>query len=382
MSRRRPRNGPLRGRTADVVLALVLFTVIATATAARIAEDNEPALIPGIGWPLMIVGCGALVWRRSHPIVVVIVAAATSAVYYPLTEPDGPMMIVFVVALYTVAAQGHLVVASIIGSAAMTAVVYGEISSGVNHLADAGLYLLAGWFVAVIAVGAVVHNRHAYLREAELRAVEAERGREEEALRRTTEERLRIARELHDVLGHNISLINVQANAALHGKDPARADEALTAIKETSKETLRELRTTLGVLRQVDEAAPVVPPPGLDRLEELTSRPVGPAVRTEIEGDPRPLPPEADLAAFRIIQEALTNVTKHSDATAVTVRIRYAAAAVHVQVDDDGRVRPGSRPGNGIRGMTERAEALGGTLTADPRPGGGFRVEARIPLPD
>ncbi|KAB2342512.1 sensor histidine kinase [Actinomadura rudentiformis] len=349
--------------------------------AARMADDHERGLMPGLGWPLVIVGCGALVWRRSHPVVVVIVTAAASAVYYPVTEPDGPMMIVFVVALYTAAAQGHLIVASVIGSAAMAAVAYGEIRSDVNHLADAGLYLLAGWFVAVIAIGAVVHNRHAYLREAELRAVAAERGREQEALRRTTEERLRIARELHDVLGHNISLINVQANAALYGKDPARAAEALTAIKETSKETLRELRTTLGVLRQVDEAAPVVPPPGLDRLEELTSRPVGPAVRTEIEGDPRPLPPEADLAAFRIVQEALTNVTKHSGATTVTVRIRYTAAAVHVQIDDDGRAEPDSQPGNGIRGMTERAEALGGTLTAHPRPEGGFRVEARIPLP-
>ncbi|MFG1999177.1 sensor histidine kinase [Spirillospora sp. NPDC048911] len=373
------RDWPPRGRTADLVLALVLFAAIAAATVAQMAEDHERALVPWLGWLLMGIGCGALAFRRSRPIAVVAVTAVASAAYYPVTEPDGPMMVVFVVALYSVAAQGHLVIASAAGSAAMAAVAYGEISSGVNHLADGALYLLAGWFVAVVAVGAVVHNRHAYLREAELRAVEAERGREEEALRRTTEERLRIARELHDVLGHNISLINVQASAALHGKDPARADEALTAIKETSKETLRELRTTLGVLRQVDETAPVAPPPGLDRLEELTTRAIGPEIRTEIEGDPRPLPPEADLAAFRIVQEALTNVTKHSDATAVTVRIRYTPAAVRVQIDDDGRSKPAPTPGNGIRGMTERAEALGGTLAAAPRPDGGFRVEASIP---
>ncbi|GAA2573214.1 sensor histidine kinase [Actinomadura fulvescens] len=371
-----------RGRVADLVLALVLFAAIATATAVQMVENRERAPVPGMGWLLMIVGCGALVWRRTHPVAVVIVAGAASAAYYPVTEPDGPMMTTFIVALYSVAAAGRLVVASVIGLGAMAATAYGEINSKVNHLADAALYLLAGWFVAVIAVGAVVHNRQAYLREAELRAVEAERGREEEALRRATEERLRIARELHDVLGHNISLINVQAGAALHTKDPARSGEALAAIKETSKETLRELRATLGVLRQVDEAAPVVPPPGLDRLKELTSRALGPDIRTETEGDPRPLPPEADLAAFRIVQEALTNITKHSDATAVTVRIRYTPTAVRLQIDDDGHPEPAAAPGNGIRGMTERAEALGGTLTAGPRPGGGFRVEASIPLLD
>jgi signal transduction histidine kinase len=241
--------------------------------------------------------------------------------------------------------------------------------------ADGATLLHVGGLVAVI-VG-VTHHRRASLAAAAARARAAEQQAAEDA-RRTTEERLRIARELHDTLGHHLSLINVQASAALHRPDPARSQQALATIKATSRETLHELRTALNALRH-DGAAPLAP--GLERLDELVAgaRSTGLAIRTEVAQIP-PLPPAMDRAAYRIVQEALTNVTRHAAATSAVVRIRPDGGQLVVEVEDDGRGAPGA-PGNGILGMGERARAQGGSLTAGPRPDGGFRVAARLPLP-
>ncbi|WP_245681683.1 sensor histidine kinase [Actinomadura kijaniata] len=376
----------MRGGRADAALALGLFALSATYVLLFLEGRSWQSAyerVPGSGWTLTVIACGALYWRRRRPVTVAVVVGLACAAYYPMTEPDGPILLAFIVALYTVAAEGRTAAAALFGAAALGVMAYGEVTSGINHLRNSGLYLMAGWFVAVVAVGGVAHNRRAYLREYERRLAEAVRTREEEARRRATEERLRIARDLHDVLGHNISLINVQAAAALHGlrRDPSRAESALTAIKATSKDTLRELRATLGVLRQVDEDAPAA---GLARLAELTSgaSAAGLTVRAVTEGAARPVPAEVDLAAYRIVQESLTNVTRHSAATEATVRVRYAGDAVRVEIDDPGPPRDGASPGsgNGVRGMRERAEALGGELSAGPGPGGGFRVSARLPL--
>ena len=211
--------------------------------------------------------------------------------------------------------------------------------------------------------------------------------REEESRRRASEERLRIARELHDALGHHISLINVQAGVALHLMDerPEQARTALSAIKQASKEALTELRSVLDVLRQVDEQAPRTPTPTLARLEELISQSVaaGLDVRAETQGEVRPLPFGVDVAAYRIVQEALTNVARHAGPAAATVRIAYGERDVTVQVEDDGRGPPShgsSGSGKGLLGMRERVATLGGELEAGPRPDGGFRVRARLPL--
>jgi signal transduction histidine kinase len=373
------------GRTADAALAGGAFAVLAAMTLVSI-HTGPPSRMPLYSWALLVVACGALYLRRSRPVAVAAVTLAACAVYYPVTEPDGPAVLTFVIALYTAAAEGHLIAAAVLAGIAVAGTVAADRRDDVNHLADAAGFLLIGWFVAVVAIGGVVRNRRAYLREAQERARVAERGREAEARRRAIEERLRIARELHDVLGHNISLINVQATAALHGlrREPQRAEDALTAIKQASKDVLREMRATLGVLRQVDEAAPVAPAPGLARLDELTRglAAAGLKIRTEAEGEPRPLPAETDLAAFRIVQEALTNVTRHSGAASAVVRVRYEADGVVVSVEDDGRPGSGtpSADGSGIRGMRERAEALGGGLVAGPGPDGGFTVRARLPL--
>ena len=214
-----------------------------------------------------------------------------------------------------------------------------------------------------------------------------------------------MARDLHDVVAHNISVINVQANTALHliDRQPERAAAALTAIHEVSKQALAELRSVLGVLREDGAAAPRAPSPSLGRLADLvgSAASAGLTVRVERDGADRPLPADVDVAAYRIVQEALTNSARHSAGSTATVYLRYSGDDVVVQVDDDGAAAGPARPGangsggngqgangsggkgtggNGIAGMTERAQALGGALEAGPRPGGGFRVRARLPL--
>jgi signal transduction histidine kinase len=237
---------------------------------------------------------------------------------------------------------------------------------------------LGAWLLALATTTEVIRAR----RE---RAAEVGRARQEEARRRASEERLRIARELHDVLAHNISLINVQAGVALHlmEEQPEQARSALTAIKAASKDALGELRSVLEVLRQSDEGAPRAPTAGLEDLDRLVSgaAAAGLDVRVVTEGTPRPLPPSVDLAAFRIVQEALTNVTRHAGRATATVVLTYDGDGLTVQVEDDGRgPSNGTGGGNGIRGMKERAAALGGVVDAGPKPGGGFRVTASLPV--
>jgi signal transduction histidine kinase len=217
------------------------------------------------------------------------------------------------------------------------------------------------------------------------RVAAANKTKREAELRRAGEERLRIAQELHDVVAHHISLINVQASTALHlvDRQPEQAAPALAAIKDASKEALVELRSIVGVLRQSDESAPRQPVAGLDGLDQLISRTsmAGLEVHAIIRGEPRPLPTGLDRAAFRIIQESLTNVVRHAKATAATVRIQYGEESLLVQVEDDGTGLTGPpREGNGIVGMRERATALGGTLTTTRTPTGSFRVTATLPI--
>ncbi|MEV7871293.1 sensor histidine kinase [Streptomyces sp. NPDC088124] len=402
-------------RETDLAVALVVSAVVAVWTLLQMRSGDEPPGRALIGWGLIALGCGALYFRRRRPVAVGVITLLTSCVYYPVSVTDGPLMTTFAVALYTLAAEGRFTASVALASATLLAVGYGELrqDSGHRQIDDTSLVMLTGWLISLVAVGRAQRTRAAYLHEAEQRALAAEREQEARARQSATEERLRIARELHDVLGHSISLINVQSSAVLHrlGKKPeppvalAAAEEALEAVKATSKEALRELRGTLGVLRQADEAAPTAPTSGLDRLGELVerARSTGIAVGVRTEGGGRPLPPPVDLAAYRIVQESLTNVTRHSGALSALVTIIHGATDIRVRIEDDGRgadtgtgtghaanARQGPRTGprtepgtgptdSGIRGMAERAKAFGGELTARNTPGG-FRVEARLPL--
>lgn len=209
--------------------------------------------------------------------------------------------------------------------------------------------------------------------------------REAAEQRRADEERLRMARELHDVLAHSISVINVQSSVglALLDSDPEQARTALTTIKAASKEALGEVRQVLDTLRTPGDA-PRTPAPGLDRLPELVEQAAGAGltVTVETDGVRGAVPPGADLAAFRIVQEALTNVVRHSGSRTAQVRIGYGPARIRLRIDDEGPATgdDAGGSGNGLAGMRERAAALRGTIEAGPRADGGFRVRAELPL--
>ncbi|MGW3958582.1 sensor histidine kinase [Amycolatopsis sp. NPDC005003] len=342
----------------------VVVAVLVGSLFALLNDGAKPAHHAALGWVLTGLACAALFGRRRHPLGVAAFTLVCCALYYPLTDPDGLVLLAFAYALYNAAAAGRIRGAALLVVAAMAGVTAGELGSRTGrHVDNFAFFLMTGWFVALVAGGAVAHYR-----------AEAERTKEAEARARATDERLRIARELHDVLGHHLALINVQAGAALHRREPGQAEEALGAIKDASKTALQELRATLGMLRQTGG-------PRLQRIAELAESvgASGLTVRTEIDGVARDLPPEVEHAAFRVVQEALTNVAKHAGAKTVVVRLGYGADELSVQVDDDGR--GGTAPaGNGIRGMAERARVLGGELTAAPREGGGYRVRARLPV--
>jgi signal transduction histidine kinase len=242
-------------------------------------------------------------------------------------------------------------------------------------------FYATGWLVSVVFGACAFAQWKAYVREVERRADEAERTRDEVARRRAVEERLRIARELHDTLTHSISVIKVQAGVATHlaekfGEEPS---EALLAIQEASGDAVRELRATLDVLRREED----VNGSGLDRLPVLLERARSSGLPTTytVRGEARPLPPEVDQAAYRVVQEALTNVTRHAGDATASVRITYGPESLIVQVDDDGC---GSRqppvPGYGLVGMRERVTALGGKLRAEPGASRGFSVLAELPV--
>jgi signal transduction histidine kinase len=373
------------GRAARrwAVDAAVATAVAAVQVAAWLAASSHHGMHrPGAGdYLLLAVGAAALLGRRRYPVAVLAIALAAAMAEAAL---GGPRQGVPVAWLVLVAAFVNAVVYRR-RAAAIASLVIGYLVSvwppwliGTSGHTSAvfALGLLAG-LITLLSAAELIRARNQ-------RAIAVSRRREEEARRRTSEERLAIARDLHDVVAHNISVINVQANTALHLMDrqPERAREALTAIHEVSRQALGELRSVLGVLRADGDAAPLVPSPGLGRLEELAAhtRTAGMAVRVVAEGAPRPLPADVDVAAYRIVQEALTNSVRHSGGRTATVLLRYDADALTIEVDDDGTaaIHPAGH-GNGVAGMTERARALGGTLDAGPRPGGGFRVLARLP---
>ncbi len=368
--------------TVVLPLAVGAFTVVGTTFASQGQPDARA--LDAIGIALLLVGPAALGVRRVQPVLAFGMAAAAAAVYLGAGYPFGPVFLAPLVALCVAVAAGHRVAAYTITGMAFTALALVHLTAHPDRpFPVAGAAGWLAWLVAVIAASEGWRARRE--RHAQARAV-----REETERRRGSEERLRIAQELHDVLGHHVSLINVQAGVALYlmDDDPEQARTALTAIKQSSRELLHEMRATLGVLRGVDERAPHQPVPGLARLDALASDTgaAGLLVTVEVCGPARDLPASVDLAAYRIVQEALTNTRKHAGPARARVVLRYDEAGLTVQVDDDGRgalAAPESGPagsgGNGLPGMRERVQALGGTITAGPCPEGGFRVRAFLP---
>ncbi|GLW09682.1 two-component sensor histidine kinase [Microtetraspora sp. NBRC 13810] len=326
----------------------------------------------------------ALAARTAAPLPAALVTASGGVVYYGLGYPGVFAAAPALICIYTLTTRGRRLQAILV-AVAMTTGVYVIIAlADTDPGPDDGFQWIMGWLVASVVAGEVVRNRRAYLEEVERRLCQAERTKEEAALRRAGEERLWIAQELHDSLTHSISVINVQAGVAMHliDRDPAQTREALAAIKESGQEAMRELRATLGVLRQADGDGP---PAGLARLPRLVARAeaVGLPVSVVATGERRTLPGDVDRAAYRILQEAFTNVLRHAGPASVTVTTAYHPDKIILTVDDDGRSVAGAgADGMGIIGMRERAVAVGGTLTAGPRPQGGFGVHAELPLPE
>jgi signal transduction histidine kinase len=334
------------------------------------------------GIMLLIVGGAALLARRRYPRAVLAVVLAATLGASALGAQNA--WFALFVAFFTAVLRGQR-------AAAIASLVIGYGVSVWRSSAEFDLLLLAG-LVTLFSVAELSRALNA-------RTVADRRGRAEATARRASEERLAIARDLHDVVAHSISVINVQANTALHLMDrqPERAREALTAIREVSGQALGELGTVLGALREsggsVGEGAPLAPVPGVARLDELAARArsAGFAVSVAAEGPVRQLPAGVDAAAYRIVQEALTNTVRHSAGRSASVLLRYGNGDLVIEVDDDGTgtVTSGAGggrnsghslgSGNGLTGMAERARALGGSLDAGPRPDGGFRVLAKLP---
>ncbi|OLT28111.1 two-component sensor histidine kinase [Nocardiopsis sp. CNR-923] len=368
--------------TALAVLALALASTLLLEPDALVATAGAPRHAWPWGYALIVVACVPLFWRSLPTRIGTAASMAAASQYYPLGFPDGLVMLAAAVMLYSLVRHGRRVFGWVLGIGQFASMnLYELVSSGTVRLEVVGL---VAWVLVLLCTAEVMRWRAEYQRADAARAAEAVRTREEELLRRASDERLRLARDVHDTVAHNISLINVQAGTALYlmESEPERAAEALATIKATSKDTLTELRAMLGVLRSADESAPRSPVRGLDRVGELVegARRAGVDVTVVTEGRGHP-PVGADMAAYRTVQEALTNVVRHSGAASATVRIRYGAATLDVEVTDDGHGTVGPPvPGNGVTGMAERAALVGGSVDVGPLAGGGFRVRARLPL--
>ncbi|MFG2136520.1 sensor histidine kinase [Streptomyces sp. NPDC048650] len=363
---------------------VTLFVTIGSGFAAHGQPDRVP--LDAFARALLVLGGVLLLLRHRFPRTVALGTAASAAVYFAAGYPYGPVFLTVVLGAFGAILAGYRVVAwCALGGLWGTHLLVGHWlyrwlppHDGPAPWADE--LFVAAWTAAVLAVSELVRVRRERLARVRAERAVAER-------RRADEERLRIARELHDVLAHSISVINVQAGVglALLDSDPEQARAALTTIKAASKEALGEVRQVLDTLRTRGDA-PRSPAPGLDRLPELTEQAGGAGLAVDIttEGDRAALPPGTDLAAFRIVQEALTNIVRHSGSRTARVRLRHTRAALEIRVDDDGPATAVTGDpaggGNGLVGMRERAAALGGTVEAGPRPDGGFRVLARIPL--
>ncbi|GGS90386.1 sensor histidine kinase [Nonomuraea spiralis] len=356
--------------------------VIATGVAAALlvtglSGGGATTYLDLLGYALLAGGGLALAARRRAPVAVLAVTGLC-AVAYQAAGFDVPA-VAYLFAVYAAVRAGRPVVTVVTSVLVLALLPLAALASGLHDTGEAfaqarGALELA-WLVAAGAAGEA-------LRQAERRAEEAERTREETARRRTEEERVRIARELHDSLTHQISIIKVQAEVAVHvaRKRGEQVPDALLAIQEAGREATRELRATLEALR---EDAPS-PPRGLDQVPELVerARATGLSATLTIEGERREVPAAVDRTAYRIVQESLTNVARHAAAATASVRIHYRPGALAVQVEDDGTASPDTVPvpGVGLLGMRERVTALGGSLRAAPRGEGGFSVRAELPV--
>ncbi|MFJ3185400.1 sensor histidine kinase [Streptomyces halstedii] len=376
-------------RGVDITVALVLFVVAFPGSFA----DVDHLAAPNHRWlGVLLAGlsCTALLWHRSRPrtvtIVAVLCATAMALAGYVMTVL---LLAPLMAALYSLAERTDRETTRNLTLAAVVLVAGACVIGGP---AGESLALMVigpiAYLLLPAALGSTARFRTAYLDSVRARAEHAERTREEEARHRVAEERMRIARELHDVSAHHLALANAQATTAalLIRSHPDQAEKLVTALGETTGTALREMKATVGLLRQQGDTPddPLQPAPGLAQLPALldTHAAAGLTVTLTTHGEPRPLTPGVDLTAYRIVQEALTNIAKHARTSTADVRLAYTHDRLTISVTDHGTGRTGRTPGEGygLIGMRERAQSLGGRLHAGPRPTGGFDVTAELPL--
>ncbi|MEZ0070483.1 signal transduction histidine kinase [Streptacidiphilus sp. MAP12-20] len=379
-------------RAVDTAVAVLIFGVSALGVLIPVPGVDHPA---SWWWGMLLAGVASasVLWHRNHPRAVVAVTSGCMMGAAGLGLLLSPLLLApLMLALYSLAARtdGRTTLAFSLGSVAL--VVLAAVFTG--PAAEPGVLKIVGpeaWLLLPAALGRGTRLRVAYVGAVEARAEHAERTREEEARHRVAEERIRIARELHDVVAHHLALANAQAGTAAHlmRTNPDQAEKIVTELAGTTSAALRELKATVGLMRQAnDPDAPLDPAPGLAQLVDLAASfgTAGLTVTIATDGKPQPLSPGVDLTAYRIVQEALTNVTKHATTRAALVRLTYSRDRLSITVtnDDDGtdtppatRTRDG---GYGLLGMRERATSIGGRLRAGRRPEGGFEVATELPL--
>jgi signal transduction histidine kinase len=375
--------------TVDACLALAVAA--AMVLTIGIAEEPGAGRSPDVLAYLLGISVAALLLlRRRWPLGVLIASIGVLSVYFGLDYPAFSAAVPLAAAAYSAAVAGKgLPAAAALGAFVVIAGSVARLDEG-DSLAEVlreGLITDAALLAAVLLLGEAVRNRRAWAEEVRARLRRAQQDRDREADRRVQEERLRIAREMHDVLAHTIAAINVQAGVAGDMIDdaPDKARASLQDIRHQSRDAIAELKATVGVLREGGTAAPRAPAPGLAELDGLVETAAGAGLHVEVSvaGAARPLPGTVDLAAYRIVQESLTNVVRHAQASAATVSVHYDPDAVMVEVKDNGSGEAngagGEHDGHGLIGMRERAAAVGGTLRVGTAPGGGYLVRATLP---
>ncbi|MGI9100396.1 MAG: sensor histidine kinase [Solirubrobacteraceae bacterium] len=367
-----------------VAVAVAMTLIIAVAQEDGSRPPNAPAYLLGLTLAALLLA------RRRHPLLVLAGSVGALCVYYSLNYPAFSPAVPLAVASYSAAVAGRLLPAAVIDGVLVTfGAGWQNVGEGASLLSVLGTQTLAdvGLLAAVLLLGEAVRNRRAWAEEVRRRQQRAAEDRDREAARRVEQERLRIARELHDVMAHTIAAMNVQAAVACDTIDPVpdQTRVALQTIRAQGREAMAELRATVGLLRGDAGDAPRSPAPGLAGLGGLvrTAAAAGVDVDLAIIGAARPLPAAIDLTAYRILQESLTNVVRHAGACATRVEIRYEADEITLEINDDGRGNANGAAahdgGYGLMGMRERATAVGGTLQTGPANGNGFRVHARLP---
>ncbi|HVH65115.1 MAG TPA: histidine kinase [Candidatus Acidoferrum sp.] len=385
--------GRLSPQRADLLIVVVLTVLglISTAIDAfsgRILLPQPWASALALG--LLLLQTVPLYWRRRAPNTVLILVAAAFAIKYLIGINTGFAAVGLLIAVYSVAAYGadrrRLWALLLAGLLFVAGFVIFAITGNPRFIA---ISVPSAAHVAAWLIGDYLRVRRGYIAALEERARRLERERDLDRRIAADEERTRIARELHDVVAHDVSVIAIQAGAArtVQQAQPESAAEALTLIEGTARKTLVELNQLLGVLRKSNGAAPDRgPQPGMAQLPSLVSelRSAGLSVVSRVEGEPYTLPPALDLSAYRILQESTTNILKHAHAHSVEILLRYLPTWIDLRVRDDGiggATAGGARSGHGLVGMRERVTLFGGEVRAGPLKGGGFEVVARLPIP-